>query len=202
MGVDNKTVIANFEPLPGSVTITTIPAGRRITVDGLDYPAPQTFTWLVNTSHIISVPDPQMDDAGLSYVFSNWADGGNRQRSVTVGPTPVTFTANLTPGATYTISGTVRLGGNPLPNANVVLSGSRGDSATTDANGRFTFSALPGGGTYTVTPFVSGTVFCPGAKTFTALAATQDTVFVSGGPTREYIRMGGRVIAIESCGAQ
>jgi hypothetical protein len=79
--------------------------------------------------------------------------------------TGLNFTASAQSGPTFTISGTV------TPKASgagvaMLLTGSTGATATTDASGNYSFPGLPNG-TYTVTPNKSGFTFTP-----TSLAET------------------------------
>ncbi len=75
--------------------------------------------------------------------------------------TSVNFTAVLTP--TYSISGKITLNGAPFSGAFVTLSGSGDATATTDANGNYTFSRLPEG-SYTLTPAKLGYTFNPASS--------------------------------------
>ncbi len=40
-------------------TVTTNPSGLQVVVDGTTYTAPQTFSWVVGSSHTLSVSSPQ-----------------------------------------------------------------------------------------------------------------------------------------------
>ncbi len=65
--------------------------------------------------------------------------------------------------ASFGISGTIT-DPSELPSAGVTvnLSGTIDDATTTDADGNYTFSQLPAGGTFVITPSVDGSVFFPG----------------------------------------
>jgi Carboxypeptidase regulatory-like domain len=63
-------------------------------------------------------------------------------------------------GTLAQITGQVSAGGAALPGVTVSLSGSTSLSTTTDSNGNYLFS-IPAGGSYTVTPSLSGTTFSP-----------------------------------------
>jgi uncharacterized delta-60 repeat protein len=68
-------------------------------------------------------------------------------------PTP---TPTSTPPSTVSISGTVLYCSNPVPgpvpNVTLTLTGSASGSTLSDGSGNYTFSSLPAGGNYTVTP--------------------------------------------------
>ncbi len=61
---------------------------------------------------------------------------------------------------TYSVSGTVTSGGNPLPGVTVTISGAGSGTAVTDANGNYGFGGLDSG-TYTLTPSLAGYTFSP-----------------------------------------
>lgn len=68
---------------------------------------------------------------------------------------------------TYTVAGTVRTGGTPLPGV-VVSDGTR--TATTDTLGRYTLVGVPAG-TYTLTPALTGYTFVPATLSVTVTSA-------------------------------
>jgi hypothetical protein len=79
-------------------TITTSPPGLIVTVDGVNYTAPQNFAWTLGSGHTISVPSPQAGGTGMQYGWSSWSDIGSVSHSVTA---PTSSTA---PNVTYTAS--------------------------------------------------------------------------------------------------
>jgi photosystem II stability/assembly factor-like uncharacterized protein len=101
---------------------------------------------------------------------------------------------NFQPSSTVTISGRVLdIKGNGVAGVTVNLSGTANASVTTDSNGNYTFSNLPGGGTYTVTPAaISGSAFFPGAYVYRDLVANQTNVnfYIATAP----FQIGGRII--------
>jgi hypothetical protein len=106
----------------------------------------------------------------------------------------------------YVISGQVTTLGSPLSGVNMILSGSTSGGTTTDTNGNYSFT-VQYGGTYTITPSLSGYNFSPSSQTFNYLRANQVANFsaiIPGGPgtqpnaAREFIRFNGQVVAIEN----
>jgi hypothetical protein len=90
-------------------------------------------------------------------------------------------TANFTAAAlTYTISGQVTKAGAALAGVTVTLTGGPGGTRTTDASGNYSFTALPYGGNYTVTPSLTGNSFTPASTAFTSLQANQTANFAAG----------------------
>lgn len=93
-------------------------------------------------------------------------------------PTP-TPTLTPTPTPVYKISGRVTAGGKALGGVNLTLGGSKTASATTDANGNYTFSRLPAGGSYTVTPAGTKIDFTPRRRPINNLTRDQSADFVA-----------------------
>ncbi len=78
-----------------TVTITTVPEGRTVTVDGTAHTSPQTFTWTAGSEHTVAADSVQGDEA-TRYIFSSWSDGGAQSHSVTAPSSTTTYTANFT----------------------------------------------------------------------------------------------------------
>jgi hypothetical protein len=81
---------------PSLVTVTTNPAGLSIIVDGVTYTAPQTFSFLLHSTHTLNLPaDPQVTSPtdGSSYGFGNWNDKKARSHTITIVPGTGTLTA-------------------------------------------------------------------------------------------------------------
>jgi uncharacterized repeat protein (TIGR03803 family) len=84
------------------------------------------------------------------------------------------FTVNL-----YAISGqVVTLSGAGLSGVTMTLSGSQTGSTTTNGTGNYSF-AVPAGGSYTVTPSLSGYTFTPPSLSFTNLSSGQTANFTA-----------------------
>jgi hypothetical protein len=105
------------------------------------------------------------DDAGLS---SEWQQVG-------------TWTVATPPPPTYTISGHVTSNGTALSGVTITLTGSQSGSATTDANGNYSFT-VNSGGSYTVTPSKSGYTFNPSHASFGNLGSNQAANFAATPP--------------------
>ncbi|MCS7026152.1 MAG: S-layer homology domain-containing protein [Bryobacteraceae bacterium] len=86
-----KNITANFTP-GGNVVITSIPAGLQITVDGVVYTTPQSFTWPAGSSHVISAPQ-QIGTSPTRYIFANWSNGGPATQTIIAPATQTFFTA-------------------------------------------------------------------------------------------------------------
>src|SRR5919197_2082210 len=79
----------------------------------------------------------------------------------------------------YIVGRVVDVNGAAVASTSVALSGSQSRTATTDANGAFSFASLAAGGTYTVTPSKSGYTFTPTDTFFSALGANQIANFTA-----------------------
>ena len=86
------TVSAGFLP---TQTITTVPAGLPLTVDGTACTAPCTFAWSSGSNHTIAAAATQPGAAGVQYAFTSWSDAGVASHSVTASATPASYTANF-----------------------------------------------------------------------------------------------------------
>ena len=82
------------QPSAVAVTVSTSPPGLQVLVDGATLTAPQTFQWAAASSHTIGVASPQTS-GGQFYAFTNWLDGGNQTRTITVPTAAGNFTANF-----------------------------------------------------------------------------------------------------------
>lgn len=71
------------------VTLTTLPAGLPLVVDGQTVATPATFQWSRNSRHTISAAAT----AGSSYGFVRWTDNGAATHTVTVGAGALTIGA-------------------------------------------------------------------------------------------------------------
>ncbi|HZH32581.1 MAG TPA: carboxypeptidase regulatory-like domain-containing protein [Pyrinomonadaceae bacterium] len=100
-------------------------------------------------------------------------------------------TANFTGTSNaHGITGRIVDGANtPLSGVAVTLSGSQTGTATSDANGNYSFN-LPEGGNYTITPATAGYMFAPPSLSFANLSGKQAANFTA---TRETYNVGGRI---------
>lgn len=160
-----RSVTANFSAV-ASITVTTNPVGRSITVDGTNFTAPQSFSWVVGSSHTIATTSPQ-GAGGTRYVFASWSDGGAQSHSVIAPGTATTYTASFTTQHLLTRAVTPAGGGTTSP------SPSSGDGfynsgtvvqITATANSGYTFNNWSGDASGSVNP-VSVTMSAPRSVT-------------------------------------
>jgi hypothetical protein len=81
--------------VPAATTVTTSPVGLAFSVDGQTYSTAQTLHWTAGSAHTIAVASPQTGPRSASYTFQSRSDGENMSHTVTVGASPVTYTANF-----------------------------------------------------------------------------------------------------------
>jgi len=78
------------------ITFNTVPAGLGILVDGTSYTGGQILQLPTDSTHTISVVNPQPGTPGTRYLFDSWSDGGTLSHTITVSATPATYTATFT----------------------------------------------------------------------------------------------------------
>ena len=79
---------------PSMTTISTNPEGLKVEVDGMMITTPSSFNWSSGTSHTISVPSPQGNDAER-FLFGKWSDGGDQVHDIVASSTTMVFTAHF-----------------------------------------------------------------------------------------------------------
>lgn len=82
-------------PSTASIVVTTSPSGLSIFVDNVTYIAPQTFNWVVGSTHSIGTTSPQSGGTGIQYVWTGWSDLGAITHTMTTPSTSTTYTANF-----------------------------------------------------------------------------------------------------------
>ena len=78
--IDGISRAYNF--IPTATTITTVPAGLPLTVDGVAATSPASFDWPVGSTHTIAVA-VQVGTADPRYAFVRWSDGGDPSHTIT-----------------------------------------------------------------------------------------------------------------------
>lgn len=168
-----KSVTANYEQV-SQITINTNMAGFSFTVDGITHNSPQTFTWVVGSTHTLSTVSPQTSDS-LTFIFTSWSDGGGRSHVYTVPASNQTVTAIFTEKreATLTMAQNVTTWGtiSPSPGNHVYTIGDVAPITATPAAG-FIFSYWSGDVANPTNP--GTTVTIDGDKTVTAIFGKQD----------------------------
>ena len=136
-----------------AITVTSNPIGREIFIDGSSYSASQAFSWVVGSSHALSVnSSPQNGSAGTRYAYSSWSDGSTQTHTITVPSSSTTYTANFT--TQYSLSTSVSPGGSGSVNpggANWHNSGQNIPLSATASTG-YTFSNWSGSMTHSMNP--------------------------------------------------
>ena len=143
-------VTGNFAALT-SVTVTTAPPGRSLTVDSAPCTSPCGFQWVAGSNHTIATSTTQAGGAGTQYVFSNWSDAGAASHAVTTPSSTVTYTANFTTQYYLTTSANPAAAGSIVPASGWYNSGAV-VSVSASANANYQFSAFSGGLSGSSTP--------------------------------------------------
>jgi hypothetical protein len=87
------TETANFGVL---IIITSNPTGSGyLLVDGAAVKSPQTFAWVIGSTHTIAANTPVSCGNGCQYIFASWSDGGAQSHTITVPGAPTTYNATF-----------------------------------------------------------------------------------------------------------
>lgn len=76
-----------------TVTVASNPTGQTVVVDGTNYVAPASFSWVSGSAHTVSAPTTVSGSA--RYLFTSWSDAGAQTHTVTIPTTATTYTANF-----------------------------------------------------------------------------------------------------------
>jgi hypothetical protein len=194
--VDNQQVSTPVDILV-AVTVTTSPANLSIIVDNTTYTAPQTFNWVVGSSHTLNTTSPQSGPAGSQYVWSTWSQGGTQSQTVTAPSSATTYTADFTTQYQLTTVASPSADGTVGPTSGQYFASGASIAVTATANAGFAFNNWTStGGTFDSTTTASTNFHMPAAATTVTgnfvVATTQITittspanllVSVDGGPT-------------------
>jgi len=119
-------------PRKARVTLATVPAGLRLTLDGQAVTGPTTFTGVVGIERDIAAADQQAN--GRRYRFDTWSQGGTASQTISTPTTDTTYTANFTDlgpanNQPPTVSLTAPAGGTVVTvNSSVTLQATAADS--------------------------------------------------------------------------
>jgi len=98
MVLGNSTAILFTPPASGQSsvnTITTVPAGLTVTIDGTPYGTPKVVSWTAGTVHTLAVTSP-LTNGGTRYTLTGWSSGGaTPQVTVQAQSTGTTYTATF-----------------------------------------------------------------------------------------------------------
>lgn len=81
---------------PSAVTVATNPPGLTLTVDGVTFTAPRTFTWILGTQHTLSTDAVLPLNSSQRRSFARWSDDGARSHTVTASPETTVYVASFT----------------------------------------------------------------------------------------------------------
>ncbi len=169
---NNTGAVYAFAPTT-QVTVSSSPAGRAFTADSFSYTAPQTFAWLIGSSHTICASS-QDGVSGTRYVFTGWSNGVSTNcQTITVSGNNA-YTANFNTEYYLTTAANPVSGGTVTPVSGWFASGTVVALAATPAV-NFAFQSWTGasGGPST-------TITMDGPKSATANFVTGQTFAISG----------------------
>jgi len=174
----NRYVTAIFTQAAVTQTITSVPSGRSLTVDGAACTAPCVRQWQAGSNHTISAAN-QSGGTGTQYSFSSWSDGGASTHTITAPSSSATYTATF--ATQYLLTTSAATGGSisPAPPGAWCNAGAQVQVSAT-ANSGYQFSGFSGALTGTTTPqWVTLSGPSAVSANFTSLTAPDFTITVS-----------------------
>jgi len=87
-------VTQDIAPQTSQFTLTTVPAGLALTLDGQPVAAPSTVTGVVGIERDLGAADQNF--GGRRYAFAGWSDGGAAVHTIATPSANTTFTATFT----------------------------------------------------------------------------------------------------------
>jgi uncharacterized protein (TIGR03437 family) len=156
--IDGASRLYGF--VPSTTTITTVPEGLPINVDGTAAVSPQSYNWAPGTQHSIGVEAAQGADP--HYVFAGWSDGGGATHTFTASADQTVLCANFVVEHMISVGS---LGGGadslwPVPAGGYLPERYPFELSATPAPG---FQFLDWGGLGPTLPFYGGSVNDPSA---------------------------------------
>jgi len=89
--IDGISRIYGF--IPSSTTITTVPAGLSVAVDGAETKTPHAFKWTAASTHTISAATPR--GSTPRYAFVRWTDAADVSHTVAASTAVTVFCAEF-----------------------------------------------------------------------------------------------------------
>jgi Astacin (Peptidase family M12A)/Abnormal spindle-like microcephaly-assoc'd, ASPM-SPD-2-Hydin len=96
---DVEGIMRLYGVAPAQVTVTSNPPGLVVSVDGNTVTTPMTFSWMLNTTHLLAVATGVQTLSGIIanssnpiqpttfyYTYGVWNDGGSQSHMITVAP--------------------------------------------------------------------------------------------------------------------
>ena len=133
-----------------AVTVTSVPAGLSLTVDGGACTAPCTAQWTPGSEHTIAAAT-QAGATGVQYVFGNWSDAGAASHTVSGPAGATTYTATFTTQYYLTTGASPSAGGTISPASGWYDAGAVAAVSASAASG-YQFTGFSGGLSGTTTP--------------------------------------------------
>ena len=176
--VIGRVVDEDGNPISGAiVSLTGVPSGPTMTDSNGFY----TFGLLTSANnYTVSVTAP-------NYIFLS-QPVNNLVKNVRLDFNPVVFN----------ISGQVVRCGSPQSGVTFALTDGKTLTATSDGSGNYSYTNLPAGRNYTVTPSLAGFTFTPPSRTVTSQGADQTASFVVTPPP--FATVDGRVLTSDGRG--
>lgn len=181
-------VTRDIVPQKARLTLTTVPAGLSLTLDGQPVSAPVTVTGVVGIERDLGAPATQ-DANGRRYQFASWSDGGAATHTVSTPASDTTYTATYTDlGPVANNPPSVALTA-PANNSSgtagvaIALAANASDSDGSVAGVEFFENGVKVGATDASAPYgVSWTPATAGSRTLTARATDNNGAVATSAP--------------------
>ncbi|WP_426730127.1 PQQ-dependent sugar dehydrogenase [Myxococcus faecalis] len=89
------TTYRDVHPVTVPITVSSVPGGLQVLMDGRPVPSPHATTGVVGVLRSVGVESPQFANGKL-WAFSSWSDGGAQSHAFTTPASAVSFTATFT----------------------------------------------------------------------------------------------------------
>ncbi|MBZ4376696.1 PQQ-dependent sugar dehydrogenase [Corallococcus sp. AS-1-6] len=138
------TTYRDVHPVTVPLTVTSVPSGLQVLMDGRPFPAPHDTTGVVGVVRSVGVESPQYAN-GKFWAFTSWSDGGAQSHTFVTPGSAATYTAQFVEtsgGSCYQIQSERSDKWLTVDGAGKVIAGS-----TTQAGGQI-FQLVPNGTRY------------------------------------------------------
>ncbi len=119
--------------------IATNPSGLTVNVDGTNYTAPVSFTWPNGSLHTLDAVVPASSGT-IEYSFSGWSDGKPQSHTISAGPAPTVYVANINRQYEFTSTISPAGSGSVIPASGTFFSAGTTVQVTAQANQGYYFN--------------------------------------------------------------
>jgi glucose/arabinose dehydrogenase/regulation of enolase protein 1 (concanavalin A-like superfamily) len=144
----STTVSRDVQPVKATITLTTVPAGLAVRLDGAQVQTPFTFVGVAGVIRTLEAVSPQTFD-GRAYVHSAWSDGKPALHEIATPASDGTFTDTLVEAGAWSdadVGAVGQAGGSTPSGTQVVVTASGNDIWDAADAFHFRYQSLVGDG--------------------------------------------------------